>query len=64
MKAREAWIDEARNFVENWAATSDAAITFDDVLSEVRDGWSEDVNYDGSPEEYSEELFHYIKEII
>lgn len=62
MKAREAWIEEARDFVENWTATSDETITFEDVLSEVRDGWSDEVNYDGTPEEYARELFGYIEE--
>ena len=62
MKTREAWIDEARYFVENWTATSDEAITFEDVLSEVKDGWSDEVNYGGTPEEYARELFGYIKE--
>ena len=62
MKAREAWIEEARDFVENWTATSDEAITFEDVLSEVRDGWSDEVNYDETLEEYARELFGYIEE--
>ena len=62
MKARVAWIEEARDFVENWTATSDEAITFEDVLSEVKDGWSDEVNYDGTTEEYARELFGYIEE--
>lgn len=62
MKTREAWIDEARSFVENWMATSVEAITFEDVLDEVKDGWSDEVNYDGTPEEYARELFGYIEE--
>lgn len=62
MKTREAWIDEARLFIENWTQTSEEPITLEVVLIETRDGWSEDVNYDGTPEEYAEELFEYIKE--
>ena len=63
MKTREAWIEEAENFVAEWNATSDEEITLEDVLAEVKDGWNENVNYDGTPEEYAGELFRYIEDI-
>ena len=63
MKTREAWIEEAENFVAEWNATSDEEITLEDVLAEVKDGWGEDVNYDRTPEEYAEELYGYIVDI-
>lgn len=63
MKTRENWIEEAELFVAEWTATSNEKITLEDVLAEVKDGWSEDINYDGTPEEYAEELFGYIEEI-
>lgn len=61
MKNREMRMDEAREFVENWNSTSDEVITFEDVLREVREGWSAEVNYDGTPEEYASELWEAIQ---
>lgn len=62
MKQREAWIDEAREFVDNWTQTSDEPITYEDVLMETKWGWGEDTNYDGTPEEYAKELWEFIQE--
>lgn len=63
MKNREMWMDEAREFVENWNSTSDEVITFEDVLREVREEWSAEVNYDGTPEEYACELWDAIQSV-
>ena len=65
MKTREVWIEEAENFIyEMKAADRENEINLETVLEEVKDGWSEDVNYDGTPEEYAEELFDYIQELM
>lgn len=65
MKTREMWIEEAGNFIY-WMkeAGRDNEINLETVLEEVKDGWSEDVNYDGTPEEYAEELFGYIQDLM
>ncbi len=65
MKTREMWIEEAENFI-CWMkeAGRDNEINLETVLEEVKDGWSEDVNYDGTPEEYAEELFGYIQDLM
>lgn len=64
MKTREAWIDEAREFVGNWTQTSDEPITYEDVLMETKQGWDDGVNFDGTPEEYAEELWGFILDEI
>ena len=65
MKTREMWIGEAENFIyEMKAADRENEINLETVLEEVKDGWSEEVNYDGTPEEYAEELFDYIQELM
>ena len=65
MKTREMWIEEAENFIY-WMkeAGRENEINLETVLEEVKDGWSEDVNYDGTPEEYAGELFEYIQDLI
>ena len=65
MKTREVWIEETENFIyEMKAAGRENEINLETVLEEVKAGWSEDVNYDGTPEEYAEELFDYIQELM
>lgn len=63
MKNREMWMDEAREFVGNWKFTSDQGITFEDVLHEVTEGWSAEVNYNGTPKEYACELWDAIQSV-
>ena len=65
MKTRETWIEEAENFIY-WMkeAGRENEINLETVLEEVKDGWSEDVNYDGTPEEYAKELFGYIQDLM
>jgi len=65
MKTREMWIEEAENFIY-WMkeAGRENEINLKTVLEEVKDGWSEEVNYDGTPEEYAEELFGYIQVLM
>ena len=46
------------------AAGRENEINLETVLEEVKAGWSEDVNYDGTPEEYATELFGYIEELM
>lgn len=65
MKRRSEWLDEAENFIyEMKAAGRENEINLETVLEEVKAGWSEDVNYDGTPEEYATELFGYIEELM
>lgn len=65
MKTREMWIEEAENFIY-WMkeAGRENEINLETVLEEVKDGWSEEVNYDGTPEEYAKELFDYIQDLM
>ena len=65
MKRRSEWLDEAENFIyEMKAAGRENEINLETVLEEVKDGWSEEVNYDGTPEEYAKELFDYIQDLM
>ena len=63
MKTREQWMDEAELFVTEMKAVHEE-ITAERVLEEVKAGWSDEVNYDGTPEEYADELMGYIEKII
>ena len=63
MKSREQWLEEAELFVENWNSTSDEVLAFEDVFQEVREGWSAEVDYDGTPEEYARELWDAIQSV-
>ena len=65
MKRRSEWLDEAENFIyEMKAAGRENEINLETVLEEVKDGWSEEVNYDGTPEEYAKGLFDYIQDLM
>lgn len=65
MKRRSEWLDEAENFIyEMKAAGRENEINLGTVLEEVKDGWSEEVNYDGTPEEYAKELFGYVQDLM
>lgn len=63
MKTREQWMEEAELFVAEMEAVNEE-ITAERVLEEVKAGWSDEVNYDGTPEEYADELMGYIEKII
>ena len=60
MKTRQQWKDEARLFISEMSAVEEE-ITSERVLEEVLGGWSDEVNYDGTPEEYAETLWSYIE---
>ncbi len=65
MKTREMWVEEAEEFIY-WMKKSgrENEINLGSVLEEVKAGWSEEVNYDGTPEEYAEILFGYIQDLM
>ena len=63
MKTREQWIDEAELFISEMESAG-AEITPETVLEEVKAGWSDEVNFDGTPEEYADELMDYIKKAL
>lgn len=68
MKSRNSWLDEASEFVIEWDRATGKAPTLEDVKSELStiDDAQEIAENNGfeSVEEYAEELYGYIEEVL
>lgn len=68
MKSRNSWLDEASEFVIEWDRATGKAPTLEDVKSELStiDDAQEIAENNGfkSVEEYAEELYVYIEEVL
>nr|DAH76455.1 MAG TPA: hypothetical protein [Caudoviricetes sp.] len=68
MKSRNAWLEEARSFIIEWDRATGTMPTLDDVKSVLAtiDKAQEIAIFHGfhSVEEYAEELYGYIEEVL
>ena len=68
MKSRDSWLEEARSFIIEWDRATGKTPTLEDVKSVLAtiDDALEIAVFHGfhSVEEYAEELYGYIKEVL